>query len=148
MTYAERNRAIKKMLVKAFAPHKVTVKGDRGTAAGWVKIKIDYRPKDRDERDKLKAKIWELFAATKISIGTYGYDDPGSDYGYGSKCMIDFGRMRDEFRDGERVTWNGKTGTVKDRPYNRGGDWYLIEWDGATERVEFYKGDLVSLEAA
>jgi hypothetical protein len=151
MSYAERNRLIKKVLTEAFKPHKVTVKGSRGTATGWVSIKIDYRPKDRDERDQLKAKVWQLFAAAKIEIGTYGYDDPGSDYGYGNKMHLDFGPCRDSFREGERVTWPAavKTGTVAQINY-RQPDWYFIQWDDAApgQLQEFYKRDLVSLEAA
>lgn len=90
MTTAERNRLIKKVLTQAFGAGKVTVRGSRGTAYGWVKIHIDYTPRDRNERDLLKAKVWELFRAAKIEIDTYGYDDPGSDYGFGSKMHLDF----------------------------------------------------------
>jgi acid stress-induced BolA-like protein IbaG/YrbA len=146
MSCAERNRQIKKILTEAFKPHKVSVKGDRGTAYGWVKIHIAYRPKDRDERDQLKAKVWELFAAAKISIGTYGYDHPGSDYGFGSKCMIEFDRCRDEFENGERVAFQGKAGKVQPNWSTR--DWYWFQPDNDNEpTIEVYKRDLVSLEA-
>jgi len=90
MSCAERNRALKALLSKAFAPHKVTVKGSRGTAYGWVTIKISYAPKTRDEQRELEAKVWELIRTAKIEIGTYGYDDPGSDYGHGSTMHLNF----------------------------------------------------------
>lgn len=31
-----------------------------------------------------------------IEIGTYGYDDPGSDYGYGKTINIDFADCREK----------------------------------------------------
>ena len=92
MTIADRNRAIKKLLYEAFGRGKVTVRGHRGTAFGWLTVNIAYAPKNRDERETLTKKIWDLFRATGIDkqIGTYGYNDPGSDYGYGSKIHINF----------------------------------------------------------
>lgn len=143
--YAERNRQIKKALTAAFKPHKVTVKGSRGTATGWVSIKIDYRPRDRDELTELKAKVWQLFAAAGIKIGTYGYDDPGSDYGHGSTMHLDFGMCRDEFRDGERVTFQGKPGAVEHN-YRGGRDWYFFKPDADDQpTIEVHSRDLVSL---
>lgn len=129
---AERNRKIKQVLTAAFGAGKVTVKGSRGTAYGWVHINIAYAPKDREERDTLTAKVWDLFKAANIEIGTYGYDDPGSDYGFGSKCHINFEQCRDVFNEGERVSYCGKTGVVKNRDYRTGGDWYVINMDGGT----------------
>lgn len=100
MTTAERNRLLKSLLTKAFAPHTVTVKGSRGTAYGWLTIKIAYAPRDRDERDALNAKIWEIIRAAKIEIGSYGYDDPGSDYGHGRCIHINFEALQYERRFG------------------------------------------------
>lgn len=145
MTTAERNRKIKQVLTQAFGAGKVTVRGHKGTAYGWVTVNIAYAPKDRDELDALKSKVWALFAAAKIEIGTYGYNDPGSDYGYGNKMHLNFEQCRDVFNAGERVQWNGRTGTVKDRDYRSGGDWYNVAFDdaaapGTTEL--FYKNDL------
>ena len=40
MTVAERNRAIKKVLARRFGRKNVRVKGDRGTAYGWVNIYV------------------------------------------------------------------------------------------------------------
>lgn len=141
MEAAERNREIKKVLTKAFGAGKVTVKGSRGTAYGWVRVNIAYAPKDTAERDALKAKVWDLFKAAKIEIDTYGYDDPGSDYG--SKMHLDFEQCRDVFNVGERVTYCGKPGIVKDREYSKGGDWYVIELYDGTTAPECYKNDLV-----
>lgn len=96
MSTADRNRAIKTMLTKAFAPHKVSVTGDRGTAYGWVNVKIAYAPRNQRETTELRAKVMALLAATKIEIGTYGYNDPGSDYGHGKEINISFDRVREQ----------------------------------------------------
>ena len=90
MTIAQRNRLIKKLLSQAFGQGKVTVRGSRGTGYGWVRVSIGYAPRDRGEHDALVKKIWELFDKAEIEIDTYGYDDPGSDYGYGRKIHLDF----------------------------------------------------------
>lgn len=96
MTTAERNRLIKRVVSKAFPGIKVTVRGGRGTANGWVDIDIDWTPRDTDQRRELEALVWQLMDAAKLSghIGTYGYDDPGSDYGYGRECHISFNAAR------------------------------------------------------
>lgn len=94
MRTAERNRLIKKVLSQKFGAGKVRVHGSRGTAYGWVTVKIAYAPKDRDDRDAQRADIWKIFGENKIEIGTYGYDDPGSDYGYGRKIHLDFEDLR------------------------------------------------------
>lgn len=88
MTISERNRLIKKILSHAFGQGKVTVRGSRGTAFGWVTINIDYTPHDLERRDEIVALIHKLFKKANIEIGTYGYNDPGSDYGYGSKMHL------------------------------------------------------------
>lgn len=146
MDTAERNRKIKQVLTQAFGAGKVTVRGHRGTAWGWVTVNIAYAPRDIEEQRELTAKVWALFKAANITIGTYGYDDPGSDYGFGSKMHLNFEQCRDVFNTGERVTWNGQTGTVKDRDYRAGGDWYSVAFDGgAVENM--YKNDLQRVAA-
>ena len=92
---AERNRQIKKLVSKAFAPHKVTVRGHRGTAFGWVSINIDYAPRDWRERQELNAQVCRLLDTAKLEVGTFGYDDPGSDYGYGRKMHVNFAPCRE-----------------------------------------------------
>lgn len=96
MTTAERNRSIKALISKAFAGYKVSVTGSRGTGHGWVRLSIGYSPRNSSEQRELKAHIMQLLAAAKIEIGTYGYDDPGSDYGYGKKISINFDSLRDD----------------------------------------------------
>ena len=93
---ATRNRQIKKVLSEAFAPHKVSVKGSRGTAYGWVRVHIGFAPRNIRERQELYSQVNRLIAAAKIEIGTYGYDDPGSDYGYGKTINIDFDACREK----------------------------------------------------
>lgn len=90
MTIAERNRAIKKLLEKSFGRGNVTVRGSRGTAYGWVSVGINYAPRSPDHRSEIVALIWKMFKRDGIEIGTYGYDDPGSDYGYGSTIHFNF----------------------------------------------------------
>lgn len=118
------------------------MRGSRGTASGWVHVHIAYAPKDRDELEKLKHKVWALFGAAKIEIGTYGYDDPGSDYGYGHTITIGFDQCRDVFNEGETVnTCTGKSGIVYSRDYRTGGDWYLVRLADGTEE-SFSKNDM------
>lgn len=143
---AERNRKIKQVLTQAFGTGNVSVRGHRGTASGWVTVDIAYAPKDREELEELKAKVWELFKAANITIGTYGYDDPGSDYGFGSTMHLNFKQCLDVFNEGERVRWNGRIGTVKGRDYALGGDWYDVQWDDTQAKEQFYKRDLQRCE--
>jgi hypothetical protein len=93
---AERNRAIKKTLEQAYGRGNVRVRGDRGTAYGWVNVRIDQTPLDMDQAREMKAEVWTLLDAAGLSqqIGTYGYNDPGSDYGYGNKISIEFNAAR------------------------------------------------------
>ena len=44
MNLKERNKQIKKAVVKAFPNDKVSVVGGRGTATGWVDIKVTMTP--------------------------------------------------------------------------------------------------------
>lgn len=96
MTHAERNRAIKKTLETAFGKGKVRVRGDRGTAYGWVNVSIDWTPLDAEQSGEMRRLVQQLIAKSDAGkqIGTYGYDDAGSDYGYGSKLSISFNSPR------------------------------------------------------
>ena len=103
MTTAERNRKLKAVLVEEFGKGNVTVRGDRGTAYGWVHVKIkvpafQYSEAEtqmpvvarRDHFSARRSRVFDLMREHGITVGTYGYDHPGSDYGFGSKISIDF----------------------------------------------------------
>jgi hypothetical protein len=92
MTTAKRNAAIKKLLEAHYGVGKVWVRGSRGTAYGWVSVYIDTPVSDErgafsEEYAKANKIVMDAF---REEIGTYGYDDPGSDYGYGSKINFSF----------------------------------------------------------
>jgi hypothetical protein len=40
--------------------------------------------------------VHQLIKAARIEIGTYGYNDPGSDYGFGSMINISFESCREQ----------------------------------------------------
>lgn len=92
MTVAERNRSIKRTLESAFGKGKVRVRGSRGTAYGWINCHIDWSPRDIEQTAEMRSLVWDLLAAAGLEseIGSYGYNDPGSDYGYGRTIHIDF----------------------------------------------------------
>ena len=94
MQIAERNRQIKKTLEKSFGRGNIRVRGSRGTAYGWVSVHINYAPRTPDHRSQIVALIRKMFARDGIEIGTYGYDDPGSDYGFGKKIHLGFERCQ------------------------------------------------------
>lgn len=96
MDTATRNREIKKVLEQAFGKGKVRTRGSRGTAYGWVTVDIAHAPRNVREAQDLRAKVMQLLKAAKIEIGTYGYDDPGSDYGHGSTIHINFEPLREK----------------------------------------------------
>ena len=96
MAYADRNRQLKKVLEQAFGRGQVSVTGSRGTACGWVRVKIAYAPRNQRESQDLRSQVYQLIKAAKIEIGTYGYDDPGSDYGHGSTININFEPCREQ----------------------------------------------------
>jgi hypothetical protein len=91
MSIASRNRAIKALLEKAFGPGKVWVRGSRGTAYGWVHVYVDVEVSSASW-SALRIEVMALIKAAEIEIGTYGYDDPGSDYGFGSMINISFNK--------------------------------------------------------
>jgi hypothetical protein len=97
MSTAARNRAIKNVLEKAFGPGKVWVRGGKGTSHGWVYLYVDVEVSSA-RWSALRIEIMSLLKAAKIEIGTYGYDDPGSDYGYGSEIHINFNKPYDVAR--------------------------------------------------
>jgi len=98
MTVAERNRAIKKVLARRFGRKNVRVKGDRGTAYGWVNIYVQVPKPHKGEcerpegwpgsfyecdackrvREETEKEIWRLLKEAGLydELGTY-YDDMG-----------------------------------------------------------------------
>jgi hypothetical protein len=88
-TIAERNRKLKQVCVQRFGKGKVKVRGSRGTGYGWVTLRIFHGAvRDLEHRRELEREVWSLIRSNNIEIDKYGYDDPGSDYGYGSKIHI------------------------------------------------------------
>jgi hypothetical protein len=89
MKIAERNRLIKKVLEHKFGRGKVRVKGSRGTGYGWVHVHIET-PKDWRYYSERHIEVMGLLTKAGAEFGTYGYDDPGSDYGCGKEIIISF----------------------------------------------------------
>ena len=96
MTTAERNRAIKRVLETAFGKGRVRVRGARGTAYGWLTVSIDWTPRDADQSREMHGHVWDLLTAAGLEkhIGSYGYADPGSDYGCGRNIRLNFNPAR------------------------------------------------------
>ena len=95
---AARNRLIKKALGKEFGYSNVKVKGDRGTAYGWVTIRIMAERPHNGECDwscpicsdfayEIKRKVWQILKDTGLDkeIGTY-YSDAGEER---KECIIE-----------------------------------------------------------
>ena len=72
---AERNRAIKRTLESAFGRGKVSVRGSRGTAYGWVHVSIDWTPIDSDQSGRMQAECKRLLIAAGIDLGHSFTDD-------------------------------------------------------------------------
>ena len=90
--FATRNKAIKTTLEAAFGRGKVSVRGSRGTAAGWVSVDIDWTPLDNDQSDRMRSEVYALMAAAKINLGsTYTDDDCRYEM---NKCRLSFNRPR------------------------------------------------------
>jgi hypothetical protein len=100
-TTAERNRKLKAVLVAEFGRGNVVVRGARGTAYGWVQVRVTVP--DLANRPGVRSRVWELVKEHGIEIGTYGYNDPGSDYGFGSKLSLDFVDAADAERRDQEV---------------------------------------------
>ena len=74
-TTATRNRAIKATLSKAFPGIKVTVRGDRGTAAGYVSAHVHYAPASFTASDELTALAITLLERAGVNLGHRYTDD-------------------------------------------------------------------------
>lgn len=91
MICAARNRQIKKVVEQAFGRGKVSVRGSRGSAYGWVTVDIAHAPRNWEQSRELSRQVMALLKAAKIEIGTYG--SPGGDYGCGREIHINFERI-------------------------------------------------------
>jgi hypothetical protein len=85
---AERNRAIKRTLEQAFGKGKVKVRGHKGTAYGWVTVKIDHTPSDWDAARILRGKCIDRLREAGCCPGSYD----SADYGSGIEMHLEFSR--------------------------------------------------------
>ena len=72
---AARNRRIKKILSATFGADKVKVHGNRGTAYGWVSIKIDWTPLDIERSNDMHGLVMQLLKSNGIKFSQYWPDD-------------------------------------------------------------------------
>jgi len=72
---AVRNRAIKTTLEAAFGKGKVSVRGSRGTAYGYVTAYVDWTPLDCEQSDRMHAQCKALLRAAGIDLGRAYTDD-------------------------------------------------------------------------
>lgn len=75
MSKAVRNRAIKSTLESVFGRGKVTVRGSRGTAYGYVDVRIDWTPLDSDQSARMHGECKALLHAAGIDLGRTYRDD-------------------------------------------------------------------------
>jgi hypothetical protein len=95
---ARRNRLIKRALAREFGWENVSVTGDRGTAYGWVNIRIrvkkphggecDWRCREcRVLMDRIRERVWEILGETGLDGELYTYYDDMGNRRY--ECSID-----------------------------------------------------------
>ena len=83
---AQRNAAIKKLLEAQYGKGKVSVTGDRGTAYGWVRVRINA-PHPADKRpSEAHDEVVQLILNAGIKL--YRYDS--ADYGSGYEISVTF----------------------------------------------------------
>jgi len=95
---AERNRAIKKALSKVFGRENVRVRGDRGTAYGWVDITIT-QPKNHKcdgnwrcqecikQIEEIKRRVWDILKETGLINYLYTYYNDMNERRY--ECIVE-----------------------------------------------------------
>lgn len=89
---ADRNRAIKQTLGKLYGRENVTVRGSRGTAYGWVHVKINRTPLDAAQAEVWGAEARAALMAAKVDLGrAYTDDDCRFEM---DKCHIGFNSAR------------------------------------------------------
>jgi hypothetical protein len=119
MSTADRNRSIKKTLELAFGRGRVRVRGDRGTAYGWVSVNIDWTPLDAEQARDMQGKCKQLLRAAKIDLGRTYTDDTcqfESD-----KCSISFNAAR--YYRTQRMS-NGQLAVLAN---SWGAEWQTVE---------------------
>ena len=111
MNIAARNRAIKSTLAKAFGHGKVTVRGSRGTAWGYVRVQINHTPRDWEQSLALQRHCKALLRAAGIDLG-FAYTDDTCQHAT-DQCSISFNRCRFE-----RVFAGQDTGQLYGKPWD------------------------------
>jgi hypothetical protein len=89
---AIRNRQIKTTLESVFGKGKVTVRGSRGTAYGWVSIHVDWTPLDSEQESRLIGELKDLMQAAGIKLGRT-YTDDTCQY-ESDMCHLTFNRTK------------------------------------------------------
>ena len=139
MSVKERNKLIKKVLSQEFGYNNVRVKGDRGTAYGWVNVHITVKKPHKGEcEDKgwlnmcdecrelyysTKRRVWEILEKADLvkELGIY-YDDFGNKH---HEIIIDIDLKDDvktpEKREKDIIEGNG----------------YTVEYEGSWTWVKF-----------
>lgn len=85
---AARNRAIKTTLESAFGKGKVSVRGSRGTAYGYVTAYINWTPLDCEQSNRMHGECKALLHAAKIDLG-HAYTDDTCQWSC-DQCRIEF----------------------------------------------------------
>jgi hypothetical protein len=113
---AARNRQIKAVLERAFGRGKVTVRGERGTAYGYVRVRIDHTPLDWDSAGRLKGQCKALLRAAGVDLGLAYTDDTCQETT--DQCRIEFNRCRyqDTIEMGGKKCWGKPYGSEKWEP--------------------------------
>jgi len=95
---SERNRLIKKALAQEFGWDNVRVKGDRGTAYGWVDIQVRIeKPHNgecewwrcdrcREGHDRAYRRVWEILRETGLERYLWKYTDEMGEERY--ECVV------------------------------------------------------------
>jgi len=141
MDIRERNKQIKKVLAKEFGFRNVRVKGDRGTAYGWVNIYVTTRKPHKGEceplfvfggvcdecrrvRDETERRVWQILRETGLydELGVY-YDDFGDKR---TECIVTV-QLKEDIEP------------VREREEVSNGNGYKVIHEGSWTWVEFKK---------
>jgi len=136
MSIRERNKMIKKLLAKEFGYKNVRVRGDRGTAYGWVDVYVKVPKRHsgncdvlcyqcRKEREEVRNRVWKILDEHGLTdeLGVW-YDDMGYKH---YEIIIDVEldeNMREEKREKQVIN---------------NGDNYTVFYEGSWTWIEFKK---------